>query len=152
MKQIPLTQGKFALVDSEDYEMLSQFKWYCNKGYAARNVKYGTVYRVGWLHRMLLSPDPKEEVDHINHDTLDNRRSNLRICAHQENLCNQKSVRGSSAYKGVYWHKSTRKWAAQLKFHQYQLYLGRHDTEYDAACAYDAAAKWLFESFAEPNF
>ena len=154
MKYIPLTQGKFTIVDDEDYEWLVQFKWYYAEGYARRHVGRGENRYIVRMHREIMGlpfKDPRE-IDHINGDRFDNRKENLRTCSTQENQHNVRSRGGTSIYKGVCWNTQTRKWKAQIAFHCYLVYLGLHDTEYDAACAYDAAAEWLFEDFAKTNF
>lgn len=93
MKQIPLTRGRYALVDDGDYEELNRHKWHAS--WNPTNRSYYAKRRVGRvmvrMHREIceLKPGDRKEVDHINHDTLDNRRSNLRVCVHQENSQNR---------------------------------------------------------------
>lgn len=97
----------YALVDQEDYKALSQFKWYLSKdGYAARRKGYGTTY----MHRLVMNTPLGMSTDHINHDKLDNRKSNLRICTHAENMVNRVGSDGNRGtvhkviVKGhVYW-------------------------------------------------
>ena len=109
MKEIQLTQGKVALVDDEDYEYLNQWKWYANewkggKLYAVRNVRKNKQY-IGYesMHRLLSSnKDKKLVTDHINGNTLDNRKSNLRICTISENTKNRQIQKNNkSGFKGV---------------------------------------------------
>lgn len=157
MKRIPLTRGKFAIVDDEDYEWLMQWKWYAslNRGlwYAARQEQKGVnpKYSCILMHRELLKPPNGFEIDHHNNNSLDNRRFNLRICTHSNNLGNQKpQTGGSSKYKGVSWHKKNQKWRAQIGKKRHSL--GYFDNEIDAAKAYDKAAKELFGEFANVNF
>lgn len=90
MKQIPLTKGQFAIVDDEDFEELSKHKWYAQRGgpfyYAARrNWKTGELLL---MHRVVMQTPKGMVCDHINHNTLDNRKHNLRNCLHKENLLN----------------------------------------------------------------
>ena len=86
MKEIPLTRGKFALVDDEDYEWLSQWKWYCSTtGYAVRGCKNRILY----MHREIAKTKPGMLTDHINRNKLDNRKENLRFCSHRENMKNR---------------------------------------------------------------
>ncbi len=123
MKQILLTQGKIALVADADYDWLNQWKWYVLKDrsgsfYAVRSSsqKKGKRYPI-YMHRLILGLErgDKREGDHRNHNTLDNRRSNLRICTQQQNLTNQKPrSNGTSKYKGVTWDKHRKKWYAQI--------------------------------------
>ena len=95
--------------------------------------------------------DPKVCVDHINHDKLDNRRENLRLCTHAENMQNVPNYsRGKSKYKGVSFddRKRVKKWRALIVFEKKQIYLGMHLTEEDAAIAYNEKATELFGEFA----
>jgi hypothetical protein len=157
-KLIPLTQGKFALVDAGDHDRVSQKKWtLMNRG---GGISY--AYRMEWdkadkryynlgLHRFILSAGPGEVVDHINGDGLDNRRCNIRICTRQQNNQNTKKRRNSaSRFKGV--QRWERWWRARIRTNGVELCLGYYGTEEDAAIAYDWAAQALFGSFAKVNF
>lgn len=104
--KIALTQDKYAQIDPEDYKALSQFKWHVTKeGYAARSQGYGTTY----MHRLIMNTPDGMHTDHINHDRLDNRKANLRVCTHAENLQNQRkrgtvhaiTVKGHKYFVGV---------------------------------------------------
>ena len=154
-KLIPLTQGKFAIVDAENYEQLSKYRWYAVKSrrtyYAIRSVKRSRVQIR--MHRMLLNAPPGLLVDHINNNGLDNRRSYLRLCTRAQNALNQRPRRGtSSRYKGVGWDKSKKKFRASITHHYKRIHLGYFDDEIDAAKAYDKKAKELFGEFAYLNF
>ena len=106
MKKIKLTQGKYALVDDADFEMVSKFKWsYDPKGYAFTNFGKRPHRRVLFLHRFIMGEPKDKECDHINNDKLDNRRENLRICTRFENSCNRKLFKNITGYKGVYYDK-----------------------------------------------
>ena len=100
MKEIILTQGKVALVDDEDYEMINKFKWFFHTGYASTNITEKGRQRTIKMHRYILNAQKGFMVDHINHNTIDNRKENLRISTNQQNLFNQKiknihlSIRG----------------------------------------------------------
>ena len=155
-KKIPLTQGKFALVDDEDFEWLIQYKWYYmnvapNGGYAATGNKPSR-----YMHRVILNPAIGSETDHVNGDGLDNRRCNLRACTHAENIWNKRNHRGSSSkYKGVVFHsagKRRKRWVANIYTNGTRTYLGYFKTAEEAAYAYDKAAKALFGEFARLNF
>lgn len=157
MKKIPLTQGKFAIVDDEDYESLLQFKWHAHK--IGRRIYAETaVHGIGgkwiglYMHRFLL-PDSKE-ADHRNGDGLDNRRENLRTATSQENKrgFQRKKIGASSRFRGVIWRNDRNKWRAQITVSGKKIYLGFFRDEKDAAKAYDAAARKFFGSFACPNF
>ncbi|KKN85747.1 hypothetical protein LCGC14_0275520 [marine sediment metagenome] len=161
MKEIPLTQGFVSLVDDEDYEWLSLWKWYAAVSVQAggpRAVRVapkadgGSGHRIIYMHRVILDAQPGEDVDHANHDTLDNQRKNIRRCTRSQNLMNSRKRLGcSSRYKGVYWHKRDRRWLAQIQKEGKRYHLGCFSNERDAACAYDLAAVEYFGEFASPN-
>lgn len=154
---IPLTQGLYTLVDSADYNQLVQWKWHATKGgntyYAKRNIGKWPNQITILMHQAIVNTPKDKEIDHANHNGLDNRRSNLRICSHSQNLCNQMPTTGcTSHYKGVYWHKNENNWMARIAFRGQRLYLGSFDIEIEAAKAYDKKAKELFGEFALTNF
>ena len=158
MKKIPLTQGKVALVDDADYERVSKYKWYAWRGgagpfYARRNVASGRrQQKTVKLHRFILG-FPDSFIDHVNHNGLDNRRSNLRLCTRSQNQQNRLPERGkTSAYKGVNWNKRNRIWYAKIKHNGKGFHLGCFRSEVRAAKAYDDAAKENFGEFAYLNF
>lgn len=164
MKQIPLTQGKVAIVDDELYEWLNQWKWLAhwyknnNSFYAERIIYLGGGRRnpkrkAVRMHRLILRVKKGQITDHINHDTLDNRRVNLRRCTNAQNLQNQLPRKNtSSKYKGVSWYKSNKKWVASIRLNYKYIYLGCFVSEIKAAEAYDAKAKEIFGEFAYLNF
>lgn len=143
MKLIPLTQGKSAIVDDEDYEYLMQWKWYVAKGYAIRNVGQRPNRTRLFMHRGVAKTLQGMETDHINGNTLDNRRVNLRVCTRSENARNRcKNSNNTSGFKGVNFHKETRKWAAHIRLNKRLIHLGLFSTPETAHAAYcDAAIK-----------
>ena len=155
-RRIPLTQGKYAIVDAEDFEELSRYKWHFAMGYAARKYRSEKGQTTTHMARMLLGleiGDPLQ-ADHINHNGLDNRRCNLRIVTVTQNQQNQNSRTGTSRYKGVYFNKRpgrTKPWVAQIKIKAKNTYLGMYAAEIDAAKAYNAAAEKHFGEFAKLN-
>ena len=164
MKRIRLTKGKYALVDDEDFEYLNQWKWSWVGGeriYAARGEYDPTTYIKGknhgrtkhiFMHRVIINSDA-ETVDHINGNTLDNQRSNLRPCSEIDNIRNQKMASdNTSGYKGVAWGKREKYWIAYITVSYKQKHLGYFRNKIDAAIAYDLAACRFFGEFARLNF
>ncbi|MDH5825800.1 AP2 domain-containing protein [Sphingobacterium faecium] len=144
---IPLTQGKFAKVDICEYASISKYNWqYHIRGYA-------TNKNLGKMHRFIMSPDKDKQVDHINNDPLDNRRSNLRICNSKENSRNTRRYSGSSSkYKGVSYYSRNGKWRATIRLNNKSVSIGYFHDEIEAAKAYDLLAKKHFNEFAHLNF
>ena len=152
---IPLTQGQYAIVSREDYQELSKYSWHVNShtnGFrAVRSVNTGKgAIRTFTMHRQILGlkKGDKKEADHRNGYQLDNRRSNLRICSRDENARNRRGARGTSKYKGVYFYKLTKKWAAQIGFNKKRKTIGYFLTENAAAEAYNKAALKYHGEFA----
>lgn len=145
-KQIPLTQGKVALCDDEDYEMLMQYKWhYQSSGYAVT----GTGIR---MHSLLIVIPPGHHPDHINGNGLDNRKENLRPATYSQNCFNTRKAAGtSSKYKGVSWHKRKHAWQAQIMAKGQAKHLGFYGCEPCAAKAYNKAKAEKHEGFGRMN-
>lgn len=155
MKYIPLSKGKFAIVDDDDYAYLMQWKWYAQKGkgtfYAARHESFADGRRIVYMHRQMLNVPAHQETDHINHNGLDNRQCNLRLCSGSENQHNQlPQTNCESKYKGVF--RNAANWQARITCDYKAIHLGTYGSEAQAAKAYDAKAKALYGEFAETNF
>jgi hypothetical protein len=159
--RVPLGYDTYALIDAADAAIAIQYRWTRLKQpggnmYARANVYHGhgqseTVY----LHRVLMQPPDGMDVDHINGDTLDCRRSNMRICTEQENTYNRRKRRTAkrSRYVGVFQVASApNRWYARIMQDGRAFPLGGHGTEEEAARAYDRAAKMLRGEFAYLNF
>ncbi len=158
MKEIPLSKGYVALVDDEDYEELMRYKWhvgsYGPRPHAMRKVRPAegeTVTRIA-MHRQITGAPKGMDVDHINHQTLDNQRANLRVCTRSQNMMNMRKRPGcSSRFKGVCWNKANDNWIAYIMVNYCQKTIGYFDDEVDAARAYNAEARVKFREFALLN-
>lgn len=153
MKKIKLTQGKYAMIDDEDYERVSQYRWFAARNndksvfYAGRTIDKKNL----GMHRFVLNvSDRRIKVDHINHNTLDNRKFNLRVCSHAENCSNRKPVKGRLLPKGVI-AIGKNKYKAQIKKAGKDIHLGYFDSPTEAALAYNKKALELFGEFAYLN-
>ncbi len=153
VKEIRLSQGKVAAVDDEDFEYLNQWKWWYSDGCAKKSVYMNGKRKPAgaYMHRLIMNTPPGMDTDHINGNSLDNRRCNLRVCTHAENLRNKAKTKGTSKYKGVHWHKADNKWRAQIGVDWGKLHLGNFHTEEEAALAYNEAALKHFGEFARLN-
>lgn len=159
MKKIKLTQGKYTIVDDEDYEYLNSFRWCAHKGgntfYAERHSDLDPVTekrKIISMHRVIMKTPKGFYTDHINRNGLDNRKENLRICTLGENVKNtRKYSNNTSGYKGVSWSKFANKWRAQIKKDNKKIHLGYFDDKHEANVAYCKAAKELHGEFASPN-
>lgn len=151
-KRLPLSKGRYALVDDADFDTLTQFRWHITgAGYAAGFVRVnGTRLRV-YLHRYLLDAQPGQIVDHIDGDPLNNTRANLRLVTRAQNQWNRKAQQNASGYKGVSWHRLNRKYYARIQVHNRRYFLGYFETAQEAADAYDAAAQQLHGEHARDN-
>lgn len=138
MKRIPLTRGQFAIVDDEDYERLNKYKWYAQwnrttNSYTARRRRRkgekGTSVHI-LMHRQILYVLKGDEIDHYNHNTLDNRKLNLRIVTHQQNQWNRKNSKGYS------WSKFAKKYIARICLNNKLIHLGYFHTAETAHTAY----------------
>ncbi len=168
MREIQLTQGKdvvtatskVALIDDEDYVPVCIYNWFAiyeqnaQSWYAVANERQldGTYKRIR-MHRLILSAEDYEQVDHRNHDGLDNRKENLRIVTNSQNGMNRRlTSANTSGYKGVCFDKNHRQYRAYIRKDGKRKYLGSFHSAVIAACAYDEAAKEMFGEYAYLNF
>jgi hypothetical protein len=152
MREIPLTHGAVAIVDDEDYLLVSRYRWvYVKRPSSTTGYAFSLdIYRE--MGKFLVDRPAGMEIDHVNGNGLDNRRSNLRICTSTENRRNRRKPRapGASRFKGV--RPRNEKWRAEIKINGEHRCLGTYASEEDAAKAYDAAARELHGEFACLNF
>lgn len=156
MKSIPLTQGKFALVDDEDYRWLIRWKWHYNGGYAKRKIINRGVRREIGMHNEIMGNYYGEFlVDHKDRNGLNNQKQNLRRCTLSQNVGNREIKRGASGYIGVYERPRKgrgKRWMAKLMYEKKIVYRKFFSTAEEAARARDRAAKEYLGEFANLNF
>jgi len=156
---VPVGADHSAIVNAEDYVRVQGYRWrprvdYTGKVYAQTTVKGQSVY----MHRLLLGPGVGLDVDHINDNGLDNRRSNLRVATRSQNKANTSKPKFrngkpcTSVFKGVSWDRSRQQWQAKIGVAGRHRNLGRYNSEAEAARAYDAAALAAWGEFARLNF
>ena len=155
---IPLGKGLYAIVNAVDYDWLMQWKWsaqwnkYTKSFYAVRREYRDGKETAILMHREILGLPRKSDGrcgDHINHQTIDNRRSNIRIATRSQNLQNQLiRSNNTSGYKGVSYHKPSRKWLAHIGINGRLRHLGGYSTREEAAEVYRKAASELYGEFA----
>jgi hypothetical protein len=143
---IELTKGKYAKIDISDVDIIKKYSWqYSSSGYAVHKGETSIL-----MHRYIIGSKNEQEVDHINQDKLDNRRENLRICTHSENLSNRKKFNGSlTKYKGIY--RRGDKFCAKIQKNNKVTHLGTFNTEEEAAKAYNIASESIYGKFSSPN-
>lgn len=130
MKRIPLTQGKFALVDDDLFDYLNQWKWNYHSGYATRDLR--TIR----MHRVIMNAQKGQVIDHINRDRLDNRRSNLRFVNVSQNNHNTSLRRdNTSGYKGIHFNKNKGIWTVRIQVENKRYYVGGYKTLEEAIMA-----------------
>jgi hypothetical protein len=172
MKRILLTRGKFTVVDDEDFEKTKKITWYFSYAKVKTKIDCGG-YAKGYnpqtgknvfLHRFILNIPSNIQVDHVNHDKLDNRRCNLRLATRSQNNMNREKTNNKHGYKGIsfyshrkYYTKTTsrltypKSWRANIKINKRRISLGFFCTKGEAAQAYNEAAKRYFGEYAFLN-
>lgn len=153
---VPLTKGMHALIDAGDLELVRPYRWHAQ---VARNTAYATTGngqnnnpRIR-MHRLIVGPGTGEP-DHINGDGLDNRRCNLRLLTHQQNLRRAKQVHpgSTSRFRGVAWSRGKQRWVVHIKVDGRSRFVGYFYDEVEAALAYDRAARVYHGEFCVLNF
>jgi hypothetical protein len=157
--RVPLTRGLYATIDEEDLPLVTGRSWW-----ALKTPNSHTYYAMAWfgdrekkggrcrlMHSLILGAGPKQRIDHVNGDGLDNRRENIRFATHAQNIANSGlSKANRSGYKGVSRHGS--KWAAFITKDYKGHYIGLFSDPKEAARAYDEKARELFGEYARLNF
>jgi hypothetical protein len=149
--EIYTKSGQVIYIDNEDYYLVKDRVWHITKaGYAANTLKKRerTSARVLLMHRLIMQAPANMEVDHVNGNPLDNRKENMRLCTHHQNMMNKATYKNNkSGYKGVSWHKPSSKWVARIKSGEKYLHLGLFHDVKDAYNAYLIAAKHVHQGF-----
>ena len=156
-KEIILTQGKVAIVDNEDYDYLNQFKWYASN----KNGKFYVQKKITVsknkttcisMHRFIMKPNKGMVIDHLDGNPLNNKKNNLRICTHAENMRNSKiRINNKSGYKGVSYQENSNNYRASIRFNNIKINIGDFIDPIDAARAYNEAALKYHGEFANLN-
>lgn len=154
---IQLSNGMITLVDQEDWLVLRQYNWTISFNnysyYAKRNARIGkrseSKFATYIMHRVIMGAKGSQQVDHRNGDTLDNRKSNLRIATQSQNKKNRRRISSNSGFKGV--HRVGDKWYAYITYNKSRSNIGIFNSGEEAARAYDRAAKRLHGEFACTN-
>jgi len=148
-REIKLTKNAVALVDEEDFDILSRYKWSLGfNGYPQRGTWDGEKSTPRSMHRDILESIDGKYIDHINGDKLDNRRHNLRLCSTSQNGANAKiSVRNKTGFKGVDYRVDLKKYRARVGKNN----AGFYKTAKEAALAYDSLARKVYGDFAKTN-
>jgi hypothetical protein len=157
---IPLSKGYIAIIDDKDYVKLNKYKWHVLEGkngvnYATAKIKIDGIRTSVRMHRVVmgLKHFDVSQIDHINHNGLDNRRENLRMCSkHQNNMNRRPNKNRTSRYKGLTLQKTTGKWISRISIDGKYLNLGTYKEETVAALKYDKAALKHYGEYANLNF
>lgn len=153
MKFIPLTKGKEAIVDDDIFLYLMQWRWYCStQNRAVRTTGDGKDQKMIYMHRVVMGDPEGMEIDHINMDSLDNRRENLRVCTRAENSANKKKYStNTSGYKGVTRNRKSGRWIARITINYVNIHLGSFDSAKEAAKAYNEASEKYHGEYSRAN-
>jgi hypothetical protein len=156
---IPVGQGRYAIVDADDYERLAKYKWQVqSNGHTLYAYRYssrsgGKKSQRVWMHNEIIAIPEGLVCDHINRKGLDNRKANVRSATSSQNCCNRhRRVKTTSRYRGVSQDTRSNKWIAQIRANGRNIHLGVFDDEVEAAKTYDTAARKYHGEFAVLNF
>lgn len=155
---VPISGGLFAKIDQADADVVLSYSWHLRKTsgdhvYAQTSIRRGKSVKRLRMHHLIVPRMPGTVTDHINGDTLDNRRANLRRCSVAQNCQNQAlGKRNTSGYRGVSWQADKRRWRAYISVNGRKRFLGRYTQAEDAARAFDKAAREIWGEFATLNF
>lgn len=153
---IPLTKDQTASIDLENYELIREYKWCANKHnncwYAQTSKKFNNKVQKIYMHRLIMHAKKDQIIDHIDGNSLNNCRSNLRFCSHTENLYNTSARRNNKlGYKGIYWNKKEKKFRCYINVNKKNIHIGYFSTIEDAILSYNQAAQKYHKEFAKLN-
>lgn len=139
------SKGEQFYFDLEDYDLIKNYTWYVHHGYLEARDKDHFLR----IHKVIMNVTEKKDVDHINHNCLDNRKTNLRVCDHMDNTKNRLLNQNSTTkHKGVHWHKRDCVYQAQITVNKKKIYLGRFSNINDAIAVRNEAEKKYFGEYA----
>lgn len=139
------SKGEEFYFDKEDFDKIKSFTWHINHDGYVTSTPFGKIIK---MHMLIMNSDGKHRVDHINHVPRDNRKNNLRVIEHYQNIIYSKTYsNNTSGRKGVYWDKSRNKWMAAITFNKKTINLGRFDTFEEAKTARINAEKNIHKEF-----
>ena len=148
---VTLTKGQTGIVDRSDLSEIAKYKWHASHNGHFFRMATRINRKLIYCHRLLLKLKPSEIGDHINGNTLDNRRANIRQCSHQCNMRNRKKHKNNTnRFKGVHFTGSS--YRSTIIVNHKKIHLGNYKTDTEAARAYDQAAKKYFGEFSRLNF
>lgn len=144
------TSGDYFLIDKDDYDLVKDYTWSKNpEGYII-TIPFGVIIR---MHMLIMNSDGTYDVDHINHLPHDNRKSNLRLCKHFQNITYSKDyANNTSGRKGVYWDKSRDLWMASITYNKKTYHLGRFENFEDAVKAREEAENNIHREYHYEEF
>ncbi len=150
--KIPLTRGQVAIIDAEDFSLVCATKWYAKPlphgNFAAVNKRFGSSPM--YMHRVILQDPPEAHIDHINGNSLDNRKINLRACSCPENTQNRTRMNSNNAsgVHGVSWYSNYKKWVVYINVNKTRKTLGYYESLEDARKARTEAERIFYGEFA----
>ena len=141
-----------AIIDLDDVDKVKEYKWHVNKSRGKYEYVISSKNNTK-LHRLIVNAPKGMVIDHINHNCLDNRKENLRLCTNQQNICNCEVAKNNkSGHKGVYWCNSRNKWQAQVTINNKTVYVGRYNTLEEAVEARRNAAKKYYGEYSYEDY
>ncbi len=132
IKEINLTNGYITVIDDKDYDLISSYTWHSKLSHsgnvcAATNIRRDGKQRTVRMHRFIMNAEKGTIIDHLNNNSLDNRRENLKIVSNRDNAINNKKP-----YNDTYFDKRCNKWQVAIRVDKKLVWLGYHSTKEEA--------------------